>query len=397
MTRKNSKKEAEEVDGFPRELLKQPKEKWEEYFKGYGVDHTVFHEACSKLMRFALGKSSKMLVFVIGPTGVGKTFLRECMEDELNAIAAADPNWDPGRIPSISVEVPGKDSPKPSWTGLYERQLRALCEPEKLIGKKIIYGDIAMKFDNHGQLSFGTSATARKIRYALEQALVHRDPLVVSYEEAQQLLDFAGLSFQEQTDCVKSIANMTKKRHALFGNYDMKSLLELSDQLMRRSSIIHVSYYGHGRADVPHLRNTIYSFQLNMPFEETPDLLKHFDYLCERSACCVGILADWLRDAYSQALSEPKATTLKLKHLEDNVPFTAGKARKLRDRIAKDEREFLEEFGEVIDSGMPAQEEVEIAEGMPSDETPSKPRQRRRVGERAPVRDKNGMEERNAA
>lgn len=396
MTRRNSKKEAKETDGFPPELLKQPKEKWEEYFKSYGVDHSVFHEAYSKLMRFALGKSSKMLIFVIGPTGAGKTFLRECMEDELNAIAAADPNWGPGRIPCISVEVPGKDTLRPTWADLYVRQLRALCEPEHLIGKKMVYGDLIMSFDHHGHLSFERGATTRKYRYALEQALEGRDPFVVNYEEAQHLLDFAGLSFQEQTDCVKSIANMTKKRHALYGNYDMKSLLEKSDQLMRRSSIIHLRYYGHGGADESNLRNTIYSFQLNMPFEEMPDLLKHFDYLCERSACCVGILADWLRDAYSQALSEPKVTTLKLKHLEDNVPLTARSALKLCKQIAKDEKGFLEEFGEEVDNNISA-EDAEDSEETGADEKSSKPKRRRRVGERAPVRDKNGMEERNAA
>jgi hypothetical protein len=319
------------------------------------------------------------------------------MEDQLNEMAASDANWPPGRIPYISVEVPGKDTLRPSWADLYIRQLRALCEPETLIGKKVLYGELTMNFDAHGQLSFGRGATTRKYRYALEQALVHRDPFIVSYDEAQQLLDFAGLGFQEQTDCVKSIANMTGKRHALFGNYDMKSLLEQSDQLMRRSTIIHLRSYGEESADEENLRNTIYSFQLNMPFHETPNLLKYFDYLCERSAYCVGILADWLRDAYSQALRESKVSTLKLKHLQDNVPLSPRAARKLREKIKEDEREFLGEFGEEIDGDIPAEGEEESAKEESVDGAPPKPRRRRRVGERAPVRDKNGLGERNAA
>jgi hypothetical protein len=353
------KKAKEAPEGFPRELLKQSKERWLEYFKSYGVEHPVFREAYSKLMRVVLGNSSKMLVFIIGPTGAGKTFLRECMED----------------------------------------QLRALYEPESFIGKKIIHGDLALKFDVRGHLTFDSRASTRKYRYALEQALNYRDPIVVSFEEAQHLLDFGGLSFQEQTDCVKSIANMTKKRYALFGNYDMQSLLDQSDQLMRRSVIIHLRSYGDSTADQNDFRSTIYHFQLNMPFRETPDLLKHYDYLSERTASCVGILADWLSDAYTQAISEPRATTLELKHLEDNVPLSRERAFKLRKRIVEDEKKFLQEFADEAEEGIHSDEDGGESAGEASnkDHPPGVKHRNRRVGERAPERDDNGMNKRDAA
>lgn len=394
------KKSPKEVpQGFPRELLKQPKERWLEYFKSYGVEHTAFHEAYSKLMRVVLGKSSKMLIFIIGPTGAGKTFLRECMEDQLSAMAAEDANWNPSRIPFISVEVPGKDTIRHSWADLYVRQLRALYEPESFIGKKIIHGDLALNFDSQGHLSFGSGANTRKYRYALEQALKYRNPIVVSYEEAQHLLDFGGLSFQEQTDCVKSIANMTKKRHALFGNYEMQSLLDQSDQLMRRSAIIHLRSYGDSGVDHDDLRSTIYYFQLNMPFRETPDLLKHYDYLSERSAGCVGILADWLSDAYTQAIGESNIPTLELKHLEDNVPLSHERAYKLRKRIIEDEKRFLEDFADEAEGGIQS-EEVEgenVRETSAEEHRPKTKRRTKRVGERVPERDDNGMNKRDAA
>lgn len=207
---RRSAKTDEEPQGFPLGLLKQPKALWLEYFMGYGADHTAIRDARDKLMRFVLGASSKSLAFVIGPTGAGKTFLREFIEDYLMAMAAADGNWNPGRIPVVGVDVPGKDTLKPSWSDIYTRLLRALYEPEPLIAKKIVHGDLALRFDTQGQMSFGRSATTRKYRYALEQALKHRNPFVVTYEEAQHLLDFAGLSCQELMDCIKSIADMTK-------------------------------------------------------------------------------------------------------------------------------------------------------------------------------------------
>ena len=397
MNRKKAKAH-EEPEGFPRELLKQPKDEWLKYFRSYGADHPAIKDARLKLMRFALGGSSKMLAFVIGPTGAGKTFLREFMEDCLKVVASEDDNWNPSHIPAVSVDVPGKDTLKPSWADVYVRLLRALYEPEPLIAKKIVHGDLALKFDTEGRMSFGSGATTRKYRYALEQALKHRKPFVVSYEEAQHLLDFAGLTFQELMDCVKSIADMTKIRHALFGNYEMRVLLDQSDQLMRRSAIIHVRRYGTTDADQQDFRNTIYSFQLNMPLPATPDLVKHCDYLYERTAGCIGVLRDWLSEAYTQALDESTVTTLTLHHLEENVPFSSERAYKMHNRIANDEKEFLKEFSD--DTSV---SQVKTAVGESTKDAPDKGqmpkpnRRNRRVGERAPERDENGMSKRDAA
>lgn len=393
------KAEKDKPEGFPRELLKQPNEKRLEYFLSYGVEHPVFESASYKLMRFALRKSTKMLAFIIGPTGSGKTFLRECIQERLAATAADDPNWNPGRIPYICVEVPGKDTAKPSFADFYERQLRALCEPASLISKKISYGDLTINFDVNGRITFGSGRARRKYRYALEQALIHRDPFVVSYEEAQHLLDFAGLSFQELMDCVKSIANTTKKRHCLYGNYEMQSLLDQSDQLMRRSMIIHLRRYGTKDDDQDIFRSIIYNFQMNMPFPVPPNLLKHSDYLYGRTGGNVGILSDWLRDAYDEALDEPNVKTLTLKHLESTVPFTAQRACKMIKKIEKEEAEFLREFCEETDDMLSAEDEGgENANDLPDEEPLPKPKRGNGpVGKRAPKRDPNGMEERDAA
>lgn len=391
-------KSDEEPQGFPLDLLKQPKAMWLEYFMSYGADHTAIKDARDKLMRFVLGAGSKPLAFVIGPTGAGKTFLREFMEDYLTAMAAEDPNWNPGHIPTVSVDVPGKDTLKPSWSDIYVRLLRALYEPEALIAKKIVHGDLALRFDAHGRLSFGSGATTRKYRYALEQALEHRKPFIVSYEEAQHLLDFAGLSCQELMDCVKSIADMTKIRHALFGNYEMRVLLDQSDQLMRRSVIIHVRRYGTDAADQNDFRNTVYSFQLNMPLPKMPTLVKHCDYLYERTAGCVGILRDWLSEAYAQALEETKATTLTLQHLEGTVPFSSERAAKVHERIKKDEKAFIDEFSDESFVTRVTETTGKSGKGALDEENlPKRGRQSRSVGERAPTRDKNGVTKHNAA
>ena len=50
-----------------------------------------------------------------------------------------------------------------------------------------------------------------------------------------------------------------------------------------------------------------------MTLEKAPELEIHWEYFYERSIGCVGILKDWLTQAYRQALHE-SASTLKEHH-----------------------------------------------------------------------------------
>ncbi len=50
-----------------------------------------------------------------------------------------------------------------------------------------------------------------------------------------------------------------------------------------------------------------------MTLKDTPELEIHWEYFYERSIGCVGILKDWLTQAYRQALHE-EASTLSEHH-----------------------------------------------------------------------------------
>jgi len=61
---------------FPAELLTRPSEKRLEYFRAYTVAHPLLAEAKDRLMAAISESEPNSLVFVFGPTGVGKTTLR---------------------------------------------------------------------------------------------------------------------------------------------------------------------------------------------------------------------------------------------------------------------------------------------------------------------------------
>jgi putative ribosome biogenesis GTPase RsgA len=61
---------------FPADLLTRPCEERLEYFRAYTVAHPLLVEAKDRLMAAISESEPNSLVFVFGPTGVGKTTLR---------------------------------------------------------------------------------------------------------------------------------------------------------------------------------------------------------------------------------------------------------------------------------------------------------------------------------
>lgn len=381
----------EEVEErFPPYLLKRSTAERYEYFESYSTAHPVLDNAFNRLVQIILLPASIQLVFVIGPPGAGKTFLREWVEDEFRDLWAKQQDADPGRIPVVGIEVPSKDRVRPSAGDIYKRILIALEEP--LIDKKVTYREVTLRGGADGSVRIDQREKTDNLRLALEAALKNRRPYFLFLDEAQHLFNVAGLSMEEIMDWLKSIANTTGVLMVLLGTYEMLSLLDLSDQLMRRSRIIHLRRYTDGEDDILCFRSTVAAFQRQMPFPVEPDLSENWEYLHERTAGCIGNLYDWLLQAVNAALQKG-ADTLTLNHLKSCVPMSTKRAKKMHDSIGADEHEFMEEIGEDdaenVEVVRRKKRRTKEAGGGETDGRKAK-RKGSKVGHRKPGRDKTG-------
>jgi hypothetical protein len=73
-----------------------------------------------------------------------------------------------------------------------------------------------------------------------------------------------------------------------------------------------------------------------MPIVKEPDLISHWDYCYERSLGCVGILKNWLKNAYRDAITEG-ANTVEMKHLEQRA-LSVAQCRNILKKIKEGER-----------------------------------------------------------
>lgn len=283
------------VMGITRRALTGSSDEKLQQFRKVTIAHPHLLAARERLITAISDSPRNSVVFVLGPTGVGKTTLRAKVENDLTAGLAPELLQDRGRLPVVSVEAVAPDTGNFSWRDHFKRLLDAMREP--LIDYKLDRKG-RPRGANESLFRFDPAArsSGAEYQYAVEHALRYRRPAAVLIDEAQHLAKMSsGRRLLDQLDVIKSIANCTGTPHVLVGTYDLLAFRNLNGQLSRRSIDVH---FGRYRADRPGeaaiFGNVLRSFAAQLPVAEPPDLVKDWEFLYERSIGCVGILKEWL-------------------------------------------------------------------------------------------------------
>lgn len=278
-------------EGFPRKLLDRTVTEKVAYFKQYTMAHPKLSDAAQRLMCLIQEPAGTGLIFLLGPTGVGKSTLLQRLSQKIIEAALPDLEQDSGRIPIAGIEAATPEFSNFDWRDFYFRGLKALSEP-------------CIQIPSRSRIN------TLKLRQTFESALQHRQPAAFYIDEAQNLGKVAsGRKLRDQTDCLKSLANLTGVLFVLTGTYELLMLRNLSAQLCRRAAEVHFSRYQSDTVDdLKQFRAILQTFQRHLPLMEEPDLLRDWEFCYERCIGCVGILKDWLTRAFVTALNQGQHT-----------------------------------------------------------------------------------------
>jgi energy-coupling factor transporter ATP-binding protein EcfA2 len=320
---------------FPTELLTQSIQERLTYFDSYTIAHPHLESAYNYLKLAISNSGESRVIFIYGPTGVGKTTLRLLIEKWLVESSLPQLEIDPGCLPFASVEAVVQKSGLFNSKDHIKRCLFALNEP--LIDHKIDYGTRGIYRNNSGQIVIESKVIETDLGWALEQALKHRKPKVFFIDEAHHMLMVAsGRKLTDLPEAIKSLANRTLVVHGLVGTYELLTLHDVGDQLSRRSVYVHFPrYHADITQDIEIFQSVVWGFQLHMPLHKEPDLVSHWDYCYERSLGCVGILKNWLSSALASAITSG-ATTVEIKHLEQRA-LSVAQCRNILKKIKEGE------------------------------------------------------------
>ena len=351
-------------------------------------------EAKETLINAIRGAEPNSLIFVFGPTGVGKTTLRLKTEQLITAELLSELHEDITRVPVVSVEAVAPESGSFNWRDHYKRLLHQLDEP--LIDRKL-NRQVERAFVEPSMRFMPTfRAVGTEYRYAVEQAIRYRRPVAVMIDEAQHLGKISsGRRLLDQLDVVKSIANQTKTVHVLFGTYDLLAFRNLNGQLSRRSVDVHLARYrAEDSEDRQTFINVVQSFEKELAFEDQSDLVSDWEFLYERSLGCVGILKEWLVRAATVASrkgcrrltrADLESQALCVAQCEQLYAETTDGELKLNER-----REAVARLRGRLGLSTHATTEVDPTR-------PAPPFKRRRPGQRLPTRDVIGQMDASAA
>jgi energy-coupling factor transporter ATP-binding protein EcfA2 len=389
-------------DSFPRHLLKAPNIERLNYFKDFTTKHPLLFEAYNELQDVIRDSNPGSIIFLYGPTGVGKTTLLKRLVKHYKETLLMELEKDPERIPVVKVRLPAPTSGIFDWKDYFQRLLLEFEEP--LVNHKldrsrwdIQHPHTFLKAESNMQLISYDKPGIRPMRFASERTLKHRRPAAVLIDEAQHLgIIRSGRKLLDQLNALKSLAEESRVTHVLSGTYELIPLRNLNGQLSRRSLDIHFGRYNakneEQREDFINVLNT---FQHHLPLSDEPDLVSRWDYFYERSLGCVGVLKDWLTRSLALALGSD-SSTLPLKYLERRALSirqctTILREIKTSERELEEEEEGLmrlrQELGLTAELGPTSQ----ASENTVEPPTPKPRRRRTRVGSRKPVRDKIGV------
>jgi hypothetical protein len=363
------------------------------YFVDKIIAHPHLKQTYEQVLQTIYQPGDSGLVFVFGPTGVGKTTLRCRVEQQVLKDAQSDLISDRTRIPVVSVEAIAQGADKFNWRDYYQRALLALDEP--LVTDKIDYEVHGIRRNAQGKLVIQYTAVPAALRHALEKCLIYRRLTAFIIDEAQHFKKMSGgRRLLDQMDSIKSLASLSGTVHVLVGTYELLALTDLSAQLSRRSVELHFPRYrSDDTGDVEIFKSVILTFQGHLPLEEEPDLVSHYDYLYEGSVGCVGVLKDWLTRSLVVALKEEQKT-MTLRDLERQALPTRQRLRMARE---------IKEGEDLVQERAEQRAELRALLGMKPALTNDPPtpnlspaktqKRRRRVGQRSPVRDVVGVNE----
>lgn len=304
-----------------------------EEFKSWTTAHPKIKAAKKLLMRLIQEPGGASIIFVVGPSGVGKTTLFCKEKPRLEAIYKDIAN--PGQIPVVAFEAPAPSTGQFNWSHNNIECLKALKDPITL--------------RNHAKSDlFGVSFVAKErrseleLQLSVESALKHRKTKILMIDEAHHMAIIgSGRRLRDQTEFVKSMCNMNEVIYVLFGTYDLLQLFNLNGQLANRSALVHFPRYDAKIAKERDIfQNILLTFQNKLPFEDKPDLEGDWEFMYERSIGCVGTLKLWLNRAADMAI-EGKSNKLSMKHIEQTALSVNQCIRMAKDAV-RGEEFFLE-------------------------------------------------------
>lgn len=307
---------------FPEELLGCDNQTRKEYFMNYIASHKFLEKSINKTLTILNSPISERLIFVCGPSGVGKDEYIRGLVKRISNASTSEEKQNRSHIPVVTVQAIPAEQGGFNYNNLWRDTLLNLEEP--LIDSKISYEE-ETKINSNGQATSFSKVKAANLHSVLINTLNNRNVKAMIINEAHHLLQVAsGKKANDSVNLLKSLTNGSRARIVLVGTYALCTFLEdldytKTDQINQRARIVDFPRYRIASPEeMSEFGKAAKKLLAHMPLEITAENLVDYDweYFYKYSLGCIGTLKIWLTDAYSLAL-DSKSNTITKEHLEE--------------------------------------------------------------------------------
>lgn len=302
-------------------------------YKELTINHPYLKLAIKRL-GLAIRQAKKgSIVFMFGPTGVGKSTLASHMRNKINSEFRNEVGDDWSIMPAEVVEAPYSDAQRFSWKDFYRRALTILHDP---LAHKKVNDPRCSAFEWKARTD--KAAPGYELRLAFQNAIKHRKVQVLVIDEAHHVAKGASeMELREQLEYIKSLANLTETVIVLVGTYELLSFRNLSGQLSRRSFDVHLPRYRLDNEEEYRIfGGVVKSFASKLPIQCDFQMTDIIEDLYVGSLGCVGTLNDWIIKAIELAVEEGKGV-LRKSDLT-NTMFSYDQMSKMIDEVLEGEK-----------------------------------------------------------
>src|SRR5215469_1714715 len=114
---------------FPHHILNESGASRLDYFKAYTVAHPALKQADQAVWNALREPAGAALIFVVGPTGVGKTTLLAHIEKRLIELAKMQVQTGLTQLPALKLDAVAPALTQFKWGDYYQRALLLLQRP----------------------------------------------------------------------------------------------------------------------------------------------------------------------------------------------------------------------------------------------------------------------------
>lgn len=310
-----------------------PERRFPSPFENFLSPHPKLVVAARSLARIACNPTGQDIVFVVGPTGVGKDALLDYTALILRESFASEMQANSHMQPSITVLLRSVPSQGFKWGVYYQAALRAAKADLRLKMHLPPW-----RIEESGADRYGTAY------FDMLKAVDAR--LVMANEGAELAKVGSDRMLFRNVDQFKILTEASGIPHAIVGEYRVLGLVNINGQQSRRTTVIHFQRYGESAEDVLFFTKAVRRFTAILGRSARVDVDSCIEFMRERSVGCIGIVCNWLHKAFVEAVKS--GLILDCSVIHKTAP-SAQQAALWRDEALMGEALYAHLFGSDVD------------------------------------------------